>query len=165
MADWLRLSVFGVTQFFMLIGLFGSVFPVFPGIFIMWLAALGYGIVTKFTTLGLVVFIIMTLLMIAAGVVDNVFMAAGSRKGGAAWGTVAVAVIAGVVGTIIFPPLGGVIAAPLAVLLLEYYRLRDLQQALAAMRGLATGWGLSFIARFGIGLAMMVLWWFWVWVG
>ena len=165
MADWLRLSVFGVTQFFMLIGLFGSVFPVFPGIFIMWLAALGYGIVTKFTTLGLVVFIIMTLLMIAAGVVDNVFMAAGSRKGGAAWGTVAVAVIAGVVGTIIFPPLGGLIAAPLAVLLLEYYRLRDLQLALAAMRGLATGWGLSFIARFGIGLAMMVLWWFWVWAG
>jgi len=149
----------------MLIGLFGSVFPVFPGIFIMWLAALGYGIVTKFTTLGLVVFIIMTLLMIAAGVVDNVFMAAGSRKGGAAWGTVAVAVIAGVVGTIIFPPLGGLIAAPLAVLLLEYYRLRDLQLALAAMRGLATGWGLSFIARFGIGLAMMVLWWFWVWAG
>jgi uncharacterized protein YqgC (DUF456 family) len=76
-----------------------------------------------------------------------------------------VAVIAGVGGTILLPPFGGLVAAPLAVLLLEYYRLRDLKQAAAALRGLAAGWGLSFIARFGIGLMIMILWWFWVWAG
>jgi hypothetical protein len=165
MPDWLHLSIFGITQFVMLVGLFGSIFPIFPGVFIMWLAALGYGIVTKFDTIGLVIFLLMTLLMIVAGVVDNLFMAAGTRKGGASWGTVVVAILAGVGGTILFPPLGGLVAAPLAVLLLEYIRLRDLKQAASALRGLAAGWGLSSIARFGIGLMIMVLWWFWVWIG
>jgi uncharacterized protein YqgC (DUF456 family) len=100
--------------------------------------------------------------MLAGTLVDNIFMAAGSRKGGASWGSIIVALIAGVVGTIAFPPIGGLIAAPLSVLLLEYARTRAWDKAWQALRGLAAGWGLSFIARFGIGFLMMALWWLWV---
>ncbi len=147
----------------MLVGLFGLIVPLFPGTVVMWLAALGYGVVSGFNTLGIILFIFITLLMIFGTLVDNVLMGAGARKGGATWTTVIVALVAGVLGTLIFPPLGGLIAAPLAVLILEYRRSLDFKIAWQALRGMAAGWGLSFVARFGIGLVMMILWWVWVW--
>ncbi len=161
MPAWLNVSIFALTQFFMLAGLIGLVVPVFPGLLVMWLAALGYGIVTRFETVGIIVFIILTILMLVGSTVDNLIMGAGARKGGAAWLSIGVALAAGVIFTFIFPPIGGIIAAPLAVLLLEYYRLRDWQKAWQALKGLATGWGLAYFVRLGIGIVMMVLWWVW----
>lgn len=163
MPSWLNLSLFALVQIFMLVGLVGSIVPLFPGPFIMWLAALGYGVATGFDTIGVVVFVMITLLVIAAGVVDNLFMGAGARTGGASWSTIIIALIAGVMGTILLPPFGGIIAAPGAVLLLEYLRVRDLQKAWLALRGMTLGWGLSFVARLSLGLIIMILWWLWVW--
>lgn len=165
MPDWLNISIFGLTQIFMLVGLFGLIIPVFPGIVIMWLAALGFGIASSFSTAGIVIFVLLTLLMIAGTLVDNVLMGVGARKGGASWLTIGVALAAGVIGTLIFPPFGGIIAAPAAVLLLEFNRVRDWKKAWEALRGLAAGWGLSFVFRFGIGVVMMILWWIWAWLG
>jgi hypothetical protein len=165
MEDFLTISVFGIVQFFMLIGLFGSLIPIFPGLAIMWFSALGYGIANGFSTVGIIVFIILTILAVVGTLIDNLMMGAGARQGGASWLTILVALTAGVLGTFLYPPIGGIIAAPLAVLLLEYIRLRDINQAWLALRGLATGWGLSYIVRFIIGIIMMVLWWIWVWQG
>jgi len=165
LVPWVEPLVLILIQIIMLVGLIGLVIPVFPGVTVMWLAALGYGVVTGFSALGIFLFVLITLLFITGTLADNLFMGAGARKGGASWITIGVALIAGVVGTIILPPFGGLIAAPLAVFMLEYVRLRDLRQSWLALRGLAAGWGLSFIARFGIGLLMMVLWWIWVWQG
>jgi len=161
MPAWLNVSIFALTQFFMLAGLIGLVVPVFPGLLVMWLAALGYGIVTRFETVGIIIFILLTILMLVGSAVDNLIMGAGARKGGAAWLSIGVALAAGVIFTLIFPPIGGIIAAPLAVLLLEYIRLRDWQKAWQALKGLATGWGLAYFVRLGIGIVMMVLWWAW----
>ena len=44
MTDFLQLSILWLTTFFMLLGLLVLVVPVLPGLVIMWLAALGYGI-------------------------------------------------------------------------------------------------------------------------
>lgn len=165
MPEWLDVSIFALTQIIMLVGLFGLVIPVFPGTVIMWLGALGYGIVKGFSTLGVVLFVFITLLMLAGTLADNLFMGAGARKGGASWATIGIALLAGVLGTLFFPPLGGLIAAPMAVLLLEAYRTGSLEKGWQALRGLAAGWGMSFIVRFGIGVVMMLLWWLWVWKG
>jgi uncharacterized protein YqgC (DUF456 family) len=164
MPAWLDISIFGVVQILMLIGLFGSVIPFFPGPFVMWLAGLGYGVVNGFNTAGIVLFSMMTLLMIFAGLADNLFMGVGARKGGASWGAILIALIAGVAGTVLLPPFGGIIAAPLSVLMLEYLRFRDWNKAWLALRGMTAGWGLSFLARFAIGLVIMILWWLWVWL-
>jgi uncharacterized protein YqgC (DUF456 family) len=165
MPDWLNLTIFGVTQLFMLVGLFGSILPIFPGIFIMWLAALGYGLATGFTPVGITLFIIITILMLIAGVVDNIFMSAGARRTGASWISIILALIAGVLGTIFFPPFGGIVAAPLAVLVFEYLRSRNMSQAWQALKGLMAGWGMSFLVRFSLGMVIMILWWIWAWVG
>jgi hypothetical protein len=92
-------------------------------------------------------------------------MGAGAHKGGASWLTVGIALLAGVAGTILLPPFGGFIAAPLGVLLLEWWRTKDLKKAWQALVGMAAGLGLSIFARLGIGALMMVLWWVWVVVG
>ena len=60
MEPWAEVSSFGITLFFMLIGLVGLVIPIFPGIMVIWLAALGYGVVTGFTTLGTILFVLIT---------------------------------------------------------------------------------------------------------
>lgn len=161
MPAWLNVSIFALTQFFMLAGLIGLVVPVFPGLLVMWLAALGYGIVTHFETVGIIIFALLTVLMLVGSTVDNLIMGAGARKGGAAWLSIGVALAAGVIFTFIFPPIGGIIAAPLAVLLVEYLRVRDWRKAWQALKGLATDWGLAYFARMGIGIVMMVLWWVW----
>ncbi|MFZ5808170.1 MAG: DUF456 domain-containing protein [Chloroflexota bacterium] len=165
MPAWLEASLFWVVQVVMLVGLFGLVVPVFPGLVVIWLGGLGYGVAQGFSTLGWVIFAILTVIMLAGTVVDNLLMGAGARQGGAAWSSILLALAAGVVGTIAFPPLGGLIAAPLAVFALEYLRHRDGGKAWSAVRGLALGWGLTFLVRFAMGLVMMALWWIWVWKG
>jgi uncharacterized protein len=161
MEPWAELTLFGVTIFFMLIGLVGVIIPIFPGIVIIWLSALGYGLIAGFNLLGTIMFILITLLMIAGVTVDNVLMGLGARRGGASWVSIVLATIAGVVGTLAFPPIGGFIAAPLVVLGSEFIRIRDLRKAGNAFGGLALGWGLSFLARFFIGASMIGLWVMW----
>jgi uncharacterized protein YqgC (DUF456 family) len=164
MPEWLRLTLLVAVQAAMFAGLIGLVVPVYPGLLIIWLAALGYGVIVGFNTAGVAIFAAITILMLVGGLVDNVFMGAGARQGGSSWISIGVAMLAGVVGTIMFPPFGGIIAAPAAVLLLEYGRVRDWRKAWNALRGMATGWGLSVFVRFGCGVLMMVLWWVWVWI-
>jgi uncharacterized protein YqgC (DUF456 family) len=164
MPSWINLSVVGITIFAMLVGLFGLVVPLFPGIVVIWLAALGYGIVAGFHTVGIVLFIIITLFMLAGVTVDNVLMGVGARQGGASWLSLGAALVAGIAGTLLFPPVGGLIATPVAVLLIEFLRSRDWRKTWIAVRGLAVGWGLSFIVRFLIGVVMIVVWGIWVWL-
>lgn len=161
MPDWLSTSIFWISLIIMLVGLFGLIVPIFPGITVIWLAALGYGVVTSFTPLGWVLFAVITVLFIAGVTIDNVLMGANARKEGAAWSSLALGMLAGILGTIFFPPVGGFIAAPLVVLLLEYARQRDFNRALASLRGLAVGWGSAFVVRFFIGLAMIGVWLAW----
>jgi uncharacterized protein YqgC (DUF456 family) len=161
MPAWLSTSIFWVTLIIMGVGLFGLIVPIFPGITVIWLTALGYGVVTGFTTLGWVLFAVLTILLVVGVTIDNVLMGAQARKEGASWFSLALGMLAGILGTIFFPPVGGIIAALLVVLLLEYNRQRDFKKALASLRGLAVGWGSSFVVRFFIGLAMIGIWLVW----
>ena len=161
MPAWLDVGIFGLTLFFILVGLVGLIVPIFPGIVVIWLATLAYGIVVGFNLLGIIIFVVLTLLMIAGTTADNFLMAAGSRRGGASWWTIAAGLLAGTIGTIVFPPFGGLIAAPLVILLIEFLRVRELNQAWRATGGLVAGWGLSFFVRLGIGVLMLALWLVW----
>ena len=161
MPPWLDISIFGLTVFVMLVGLFGLIVPLFPGIVVIWLAALGYGVVTGFTTLGIVLFILITLLMILGTTIDNILAWVGGRQGGASWVSLLVGTIAGIAGTLLWPPLGGLIATPLVLLLAEYLKARDIRKAFKALGGMAAGWGLSYLARLAIGVVMILFWGLW----
>jgi uncharacterized protein YqgC (DUF456 family) len=162
---WLITTVNTLTTLTMLIGLFGLIVPIFPGNVVMWVAALIYGLIFGFGRLGGILFAIISLLMLAAVLADNVMMGAKAREKGAAWSSILLALAAGVVFTFIFPPIGGLIAAPLVLFLMEYLRLGDSAEALQVVKALLIGWGLAFVVRFGLGLVMIVLWGIWAYLG
>jgi uncharacterized protein YqgC (DUF456 family) len=159
--DWLSTSIFWICLVFMLVGLFGLIIPIFPGIIVIWLAVLAYGLVSGFTTLGWIMFTLITILLFVGVTIDNILMNTRAHKEGAAWSSLILGMLGGILGTIFLPPLGGIIAAPLAILLIETIRQHDVTKALRTLRGLLIGWGMSFVARFFIGLVMIGLWLAW----
>ncbi len=161
MPNWLNLSLNVLTYLIMAVGLFGMVLPIYPGVVIIWAAALIHGLITGFAALEIWVLVVITLLMIAGTLVDNILMGGKARQAGASWISIGGALLAGLVGTFAFPPVGGIAAAPTLLFLLEYARLRDSREAWRVTKGLLTGWGLSFVARFAIGLTMIAVWAIW----
>ncbi len=147
----------------MIFGLFSLVFvPVLPGLVIIWLAALGYGIMGHLTgTFPIVAFVVITLLMLVGSVVDNVLMGAGARKTGASWVSITVALVAGLLGSLLWPPVGGIFLSLAALFAVELLRLRNLRSALISTRSMAIGCGWAIVARFIIGLAMIGLYLVW----
>ena len=91
----------------MLIGWLSLLFVIVPGLVIMWVGALVYGIATGFNTSGWIIFGIMTILMIVGSIIDNFIMGASARQKGASWWGLAVAWLAAIAGTILLPPVGG----------------------------------------------------------
>ena len=74
MAPWMALTLKIFLFFGMLIGLFGLVVPVFPGITVIWLLTLAYGIIFDFGTLGAWLFGLLTLLAVIGELSDNILM-------------------------------------------------------------------------------------------
>ena len=66
----------------MLVGLFGLIFPILPGLVIIWLAALVYGLVGGFTWQNGFIFAVMTVMMLIGNVIDNFIMGVSARKTG-----------------------------------------------------------------------------------
>ena len=148
----------------MLITLCGLIVPVFPGLIVIWTLALLYGILSGFGMLGVVLFVIITVLAILGEISDNLLMSRKARQEGARWLSIAVAFVAGIVGSIVFSPLGGIAAALGALFLVEFISSRDRRKALAVTKGMAIGWGWAFVLRFGVGVMMIALWAIWAWV-
>ena len=145
----------------MAIGLLGLLLYVIPGLTVIWLAILVYGIVTGFTLKSGILFAVITLLMIGGNIIDNLFMGNEARKTGASWVSIGVALVAGIAGTFILPPFGGLLFAAVGILVVEWVRKKDLNEGLKSTGGILKGCGLAMITRFGIGLLMIGLWLVW----
>jgi uncharacterized protein len=158
------LLIKSITLTVMLAGLL--VLPLLPGLVIIWAAGLGYGLAAGFGTLGWIIFAILTLLMIAGSLVDNVLMSRSAHKEGAPWWVTLVALLAAIVGSFVIPIpiLGGILAALGTLFGIEWIRRKDWRKALASLKGMAIGWGWAFVIRFIIGLIMIGLWLIWAWV-
>jgi uncharacterized protein YqgC (DUF456 family) len=148
----------------MLFGLFGLIVPIFPGNVVMWSAALVYGLIFGFGKTGGILFGVISILMVIAVFADNLLMGAKARQNGAAWISIILALFSGVLFSFIFPPIGGIIAAPLVLYLVEFLRLDDSTEATKVVKALLVGWGLAFVVRFGIGILMLTLWGIWAFV-
>ena len=158
------LLIKSITMTVMLAGLL--VLPLLPGLVIIWAAALGYGLAAGFGTLGWIMFAILTVLMIAGSVIDNILMGRSAHKEGAPWWVVLVALVAAIVGSFVIPIpiIGGILAALVTIFAIEWIRRKDWRKALASLKGMLIGWGWAFVIRFIIGIFMIGLWLIWAWV-
>lgn len=157
-----------LTLFVLLVGLFGLIVPVFPGLTIMWLAALVYALIQNarglMTGWDWFLLALITILMVAGNIVDNIIIARKMRDKYIPWGSILLAFAASILASIFLTPVIGLIAAPIALLLIEYLRLRDYRKAFDSTKTYVIGAGWAFLARFAIGCAMIGLWMLWAWV-
>ena len=153
-----------VLAVIMAIGLFSLLFYIIPGLTIIWLAVLVYGLVSGFNLASGVLFGVITLLMIGGNLIDNLLMGSEARKTGASWISILVALVAGVAGTFLLPPFGGLLFAAIGILIVEWIRKKNLKDGLKSTGGILKGCGLSVVSRFLIGVVMIGLWGIWVWL-
>ena len=157
----LRLILLAVMAF----GELGLLIPLIPGLSIIWLCTLIYGLITGFSLGSGIIFGIITLIWIAGDLVDNLVVGARVRRSGASWLSLGVAMAAGIAGSLLWPPLGGLVAALAAIFIVEFIRLRDWRLAFRSARSMAAGCGWAVIIRMGIGVMMIFLWVIWTfWV-
>jgi uncharacterized protein YqgC (DUF456 family) len=148
----------GITLVVMLFGLFGLIIPILPGLVIIWVAALGYGIFAGFDTLGWIMFAIITVLLIAGEIAEHVLMGTLAHNEGAPWWVILIVLPVAIAGNFVVPILGGIFAGVLALFGIEWLRSNDAKKALDSTRGLLVGFAWGFVARFATGLVMIGSW-------
>lgn len=157
-----------LTLFVLLIGLFGLIVPVFPGLTIMWLAAVVYALIQNarglMTGWDWFLLVLLTLLMVGGNIVDNIIIARKMRDKYIPWSSIILAFVTSIIASIFLTPVVGLLAAPVALLVIEYLRLKDHRKAFDSTKTYMIGAGWAFLARFTIGLAMIGLWMLWAWV-
>lgn len=165
---WSQVVLQTLTLFVLLLGLVGLIVPVFPGLTVMWLAALVYALVQAANGLmpwwDWLLFAIITLLMIGGNIVDNIIIAKKMRGHEIPWKNILLCYAVGIIVSLFFTPLIGLIASPLSLLGLEYLRFRDWKQARDSAKVFLIGWGSAFAARFAIGSVMILFWLLWAFV-
>jgi uncharacterized protein YqgC (DUF456 family) len=157
-----------LVLFVLLAGLLGLLIPVFPGLTIMWLGTLVYALVQAangaMTWVDWVLFALITILMIGGNIVDNIIIAKHVRDKNVPWSSILWAFAAGILVSLFFTPLAGMVASPAGLYFAELRRLKDKQTALANTKAWMTGWGWSLAARFSIGVVMVIFWALWAWL-
>jgi len=151
-----------VILFTMIAGLISLLAVIIPGLTIIWISALIYGLLTGFTTVPSILFILITVLMLIGNVVDQFMMGTKAKKSGASWLSIFLSTGAAFIFSILFPPFGGLIAALIVLMTVEIIRLKDWRKAARSSKEMALGCVSAIAVRFGIGLIMIGIWIFWV---
>lgn len=165
--DWQAIGSVGLhilVGITMTAGLLSLLIVIIPGLVIIWAAGLVYGLVIGFDTAGWIIFAIMTVLMIVGSLIDNVLMGASARQKGASWAGIGAALAGALLGTLFFPPIGGIVLALTALFAVEYFRVKDWRKALDSTGSLAMGCGWAVVARLAMGAVMIGLWLLWAFV-
>jgi uncharacterized protein YqgC (DUF456 family) len=145
----------------MTLGLFSLLTYVVPGLTIIWVAILAYGIVFGFTTWTGVLFGVITLLMLGGNLIDNLMMGKGAHDTGASWWSIILALVCGIVASFFITPFGGIAVAAVVILIIEWIRKKDFKEGLKSTGGIIKGCGVAVVLRFFIGMVMIGLWAIW----
>ena len=146
----------------MAVGLVGTLLPLLPGLPIIWVAALVYGLLTDFGTAGWVAFGLITVLLVAGMVAGVVLPHRRVSAGGAPMTTVAAGVGLGIIGFFVIPVIGLPLGAVVGVLPAERARTQDWDVAWTSTKNLLVGFGIGVAVEFSAGVAMIGCWIAWV---
>jgi len=153
-----------LTFIVMLVGWFGLIIPVYPGLTIIWLAAVVFAVIQGVAWPGWLFLVLLTLLMIAGNLADNILIGARAKQTGASWGSILVGYLAGIAGTFLLPAVGGVLFTILGVFLMEMLRRKDWRLSWQVTRAMAFGIGWAVLVRMLLGGLMVILWIIWYFV-
>lgn len=147
----------------------GALLPI-PGTWVVWLTALGYGALRPLFGypmfdgwIGGMAMAILTLLALADLGLDLVVTHTVAHRSGVSGRAIAASIGLGLLGLILFPPIGSLVGAVLGLFWVEYFKHgKDARQAWRGVWGYAKGCGWSVVAEFGLCVVMMGVWGAWV---
>lgn len=128
-----------------------------PGTLLMWAAALIYVLVNGMAAIGWPVFILITLIALVSGTADLWMPLLGAKTVGASGRGLVYGTIGAIIGTFIAPLLGTLIGYAGGILLGQYQKSRDWQEALKASMGGLAGWGLATVVQVAGGLLILII--------
>lgn len=145
----------------MAIGLAGTLVPIVPGMFLIWGAALVYGLVTGFTTAGVIAMVVITLLLAISLVTTLSIPRRSAQDAGVSASAQVLALVGGVIGFFVIPIVGLFVGALIGLVVAEFVNHQDLGKAIESTKSVAKGMGKSMIVDFALGLSMIGVWAFW----
>ena len=156
----------GLTLLVMLVGVAGVIVPLLPDVWLIWLAALGYGLLAGFDGwVGGVAMVVISGMTLAGVVIDIAMGPVAARGGGASWQAIGASMALGLLGLFFFPPIGPLVGAVVGLFAVEYQRRgRNSEEALAAVKSYVLGCGVSAVLRFLLALMMVGVWLAWVFI-
>jgi len=149
----------------MAVGVAGTVVPLVPGLGLVAAAALVYGVVEGFGTVGTVAFVAI-LALAAAGTAAGIVLPHRAAGGaGASRSSLLVGAAGAVVGFFVVPVVGLPLGGVLGIYLAERGRTGDHDAAWRTTGAALRGFGLAALAQLGAGLLMVAVWVAWVLAG
>lgn len=152
---WQVLGVWTLTICLLIVGLVGSVLPLLPGPFLIFLAGVLHTVLLPEQGMGWTGLIILALLLVISYFVDMAAGAMGARWFGASrWGIIGV-FVGGLVG-LFFAPLGFILGPLIGGLAFELiFAKKRMAPAVKSTWGTLLGTGVGLAVRLGLSVAMV----------
>lgn len=145
-----------------IIGLAGSVIPVLPGPFLIWIGALVWAYADGFTRIGWGTLTFLGLLAVIAWGSDLFLSTVMSRRAGASWRSILGAIVGGLVGAgvlsalpILGTILGAILGAVAGMWLVEYWAKGNAQAATTAVQAYLSSIVVAALIEMMIALIMV----------
>jgi uncharacterized protein YqgC (DUF456 family) len=148
---------FGLVVAFIFMGLIGIIIPLVPGTLLIWIAVLIYAMSEGFVLLSMPTFILITIIALATGTADMWMPLLGAKGSGASKRALIMGLVGSLVGTLFAPLLGTIIGYALGILIGEYQKRGEWNEALKASLGGVAGWGIATAIQLGGGILMLVI--------
>jgi uncharacterized protein len=146
----------------MAVGLVGTIVPFVPGLPLIWLAALGYGLAQDFDSSGIVAMAAITFLLVVGVAAKFLLASRRATSAGAPSSTILAGVLLGFAGFFIVPVVGFILGAVLGVLFAERRRLNDWARGWESTKQVLVGFGIGVVLEVLAGLLMILSWALWV---
>jgi uncharacterized protein len=141
-----------------LVGLVGTVVPYFPGVLVILAAAVVWAGFGDVGGAACAVVLVMAVIGIGGMILETIIPLRTTAGGGAPRWVFAVGAAGVLVGFFVIPVVGALIGGPLAILLAEFYRLRDPEQAWRSTKAALRGIGIGILVEFLAAFLMIVIW-------
>ena len=163
MTDGLGMLASGLGVVLLFLGLAGSILPILPGPFLIWLGALIWAWGNDFQKVSWPLLLLLGLMTIVAWASDLFLNTVVSRRAGASWKSIGAAIIGGFAGSLLLsgwiPVLGTILGAAAGAMigmwLSEYLDKRDWTAALRAVRAYVASMALSAALELALSLTML----------
>jgi uncharacterized protein YqgC (DUF456 family) len=157
------LGGFGIVLLFL--GLVGSILPIVPGPFLIWLGAFIWAWGNGFERIGWPVLIILGLMTVVAWASDLFLNAIISRRAGASWKSIGGAIAGGLLGGLLLsvpvPIIGTLIGAAVGAVagmwFIEYLDKRSRSAAWRAVRAYIASMALAAALELALSLSMLAI--------